>query len=92
MKTLPSTLRENKRYLLIRCKNPRQVIEKTILEFIGVLGYAEASVKFIEVNGEKAIIAVNREALNKVRAAFASSNENIKVERVSGTLKGLKRK
>ncbi len=92
MKTLPPTLRENKRYLLIRCENPRELIEKVILEFIGVLGYAEASVKFIEVKGNEAIVAINREALNKVRAAFAVSKENIKVERVSGTLKGLRKR
>lgn len=90
MKTLPSTLRENKRYLLVKCKNPHEKIEKIILDFIGILGYAEASVKFIEYDNDKAIIAVNREALNKIRAAFAFSSD-IKVEKVSGTLKGLRK-
>jgi len=90
MKTLPPTMRENKRYLLIKCKNPRQVVEKTILEFIGVLGYAESGIKFIEADSEKAIIAINREALNKVRAAFAVSTEKISIVKVSGTLKGLR--
>ena len=89
MKTLPPTLRENKRYLFIRCNKPRQIIEEVILGFIGVLGYAEASVKFIEYDNDKAIIAINREALNKIRAAFAVSREKIKVVRVSGTLRGL---
>ena len=91
MKRLPPTLRENKRYLLIECADPRNLVEKVILEFIGVLGYAEASVTFIESDKEKAIIAINREALNKVRAAFASSKEKIKLLRVSGTLRGLRK-
>lgn len=91
MKRLPPTLRENKRYLLIECKNPRTLVEKVILEFIGVLGYAEASVKFIETYENKAIIAINRQAINKIRAAFAASKEKIKVVKVSGTLAGLRK-
>ena len=89
MKTLRPTLRENKRYLFIKCNNPRKLVEKTILEFIGVLGYAESGLKFIEFDDNKAIIAVNREALNKVRASFAVSPEKIQIVKVSGTLKGL---
>ena len=92
MKNLPPTLRENKRYLLIHCKNPRQTLEKVILEFIGILGYAESSVQFIKFDSSKAVIAINREALNKVRAAFAASPGDIQVLRVSGTLKGLRGK
>lgn len=92
MKRLPPTLRENKRYLLIECSDARNIVEKVILEFIGVLGYAETSVKFIESSGNKAIIAINREALNKIRSSFALSKEKIKILRVSGTLAGLRGK
>ena len=84
-------MRENKRYLLVRGKNLKGNIEKTILDFIGILGYAEAGLKFIKSDNDWAVIAINREALNKVRAAFAASPEKILIERVSGTLKGLKK-
>ena len=90
MKPLKPSMRENKRYLLVRGKNLKENIEKTILDFIGILGYAEAGLKFIKSNSEFTVIAINREALNKVRAAFAASPEKIHVEKVSGTLKGLK--
>ena len=90
MKSPIPSMRENKRYLFVRGKNLKENIEKAILDFIGVLGYAEAGLKLIKSDNEKAVIAINREALNKVRAAFAASPEKIQIEKVSGTLKGLK--
>ena len=46
----------------------------------------------IELKGEKAIISVNRGAVDSVRACFAIWPERIEVKRVSGTLKGLRKK
>ena len=51
MKPLKPTMREKKRYLLIKGNDANwTVIEKVILEFIGVLGFAESCpviIKFI---------------------------------------------
>jgi len=91
MKALRPTMRENKRYLLIRGKNLKENIEKAILEFVGILGYSKASPAFIKTEKDYAILSINREAINEVRSSFAIFSDQIKVERVSGTLKGLKK-
>lgn len=87
-KKLKPSLRENKRYLLITGGN-REDIEKAILAFIGVLGYAKASPGFIEEGREFVILAINRESLDEIRAALTLAKKQIIVKRVSGTLKGL---
>jgi len=90
MKPLKPSARENKRYLAVKGNDlSRNKIEGIILEFIGVLGMAKAGMSFVSVEKNKAIICVNREAVNSIRASFAVSPENIEVIRVSGTLKGL---
>jgi RNase P/RNase MRP subunit POP5 len=55
---------------------------------VGILGWTKAIPQFLE-NKEGVILAVERKALNDIRAAFALSKEKIKVKRVSGTIKGL---
>lgn len=75
-----------RRYLLLEAESKSRV-EKTILEYIGILGWAEAKPLFID--GKKLILAIDRKALEKIRAAFEISNSKIKILRVSGTLKGL---
>lgn len=89
MLKLKSSARANRRYLLIEAKS-RDEIEKTILEYIGILGWAKAAPVFID-SPRHNILAVNREALSHVRAAFEVSQKNIKVIKVSGTLKGLEK-
>lgn len=86
MLKLKPSARADKRYLLIR--GTRKNIENAILEFIGVLGWAEASPVFVSESTE-VVLAVNRKSLTKVKAAFALCKDEIKVLRVSGTLKGL---
>ena len=81
-------MRESKRYLLVKGKV--EDAERAIKDFIGSLGMAKASPKFIKKGKNEGILAVNREALNHVRASFAVWPEKIEVLRVSGTLKGLK--
>jgi len=80
------------RYLLLEAKSKKQ-IEKTILDYIGVLGWAEAAPYFVEDKKKrfpgKIVLAVDRKALNKIRAAFELAPSRIKILRVSGTLKSL---
>lgn len=85
-------MKENKRYLSIKGKNLKEAVEKAILDFVGALGYAKASPKWIELKGEKGILSINRKSLNEVRASFSVSGHDVKVLRVSGTLKGLRKK
>ena len=90
MKSLKPTMRENKRYLLVYGKNLRENIEKAIFDFIGILGMSKCGLGFVKTDKDSAIIYVNREMLNEVRASFAVFSEKIEVKKVSGTLKGLR--
>lgn len=105
MKSLKPSMRENKRYLLVRLsqarsdlpksqtkgRNLRENIEKAILEFVGVLGMSKAGLSFIKSGKDSVIISINREAINEVRASLCVFSEEMKVVKVSGTLKGLGR-
>ena len=91
MKSLKPSSREKKRYLLVKGKNLKENIEKSILDFIGVLGMAKAGLYWVEHKKSSAIIAVNRESLNNIRASFAVWPEKIFVEKVSGTLRKLRK-
>ena len=92
MKSLKPSMREKKRYLLINGKNLKHNIEKSILDFIGVLGMSKTGLSFIKTEKDSAVISVNREALNNVRASLCVWPEKMVVERVSGTLRGLREK
>lgn len=89
MLKLKPSARIDKRYLSI--KGTRGSIEKAILEFIGVLGWAEASPVFVSEVSNEVVLCVNRKSLNKIKAAFALAKDELKVLRVSATLKGLSR-
>lgn len=91
MKNLKPTMREKKRYLLLKGTNLIENVEKTILDYIGILGMAKAGLEWIKKDNTEAIIAVNRQSLNHVRASFALADTQIQTIRVSGTLKGLKK-
>ncbi|MDO8528810.1 MAG: Rpp14/Pop5 family protein [Nanoarchaeota archaeon] len=92
MKNLKPSMRENKRYLLIKGSNLRENIEKAILDFIGSLGMSKAGLEFVETNRDSAIIGINRESLNHVRASLVAFPERMQVVRVSGTLRALREK
>ena len=92
MKPLIPSHKENKRYLLLKGKNLKKQVEDCILNFIGVLGMSKTGLSWIKIEKDSAIICINREALNNVRASFVCCSNDIKVERVSGTLRGLKTK
>jgi len=92
MKSLKPSSREKKRYLLIKGKNLKQNIEKSILDFVGVLGMSKCGLSWIKSDTNSAVICVNREMVNSVRASLCAWPEKIEVVKVSGTLKGLRRK
>lgn len=85
-------MKENKRYMLVEGEDLKHNAEKAILEFIGTLGLSKTALEFIKSEKNKAIISINREAINNVRASFAVFPKKIEVKMVSGTLKGLKEK
>ena len=87
MKPLKPSMREKKRYLLVRGKNLNQNIEKAILEFIGVLGMSKTGLNWIKSEKDLAVISVNREMVDSVRASLCVWPEKIRVEKISGTLK-----
>lgn len=74
-----------RRYLLLEAN--KSEVEKAILDYIGILGWAKASPVFLK---EK-ILSIDRKELTNVRAAFEASPYKIKTLKVSGTLKGLKK-
>jgi len=91
MKSLKPSMRENKRYLLVKGKNLKKNIEKAILEFIGFLGMSKVGLGWIKSNTNSAVISVNRKMVAPVRASLCTYSEKMEVEKVSGTLKGLRK-
>jgi RNase P/RNase MRP subunit POP5 len=79
----------HRRYLLIEARSKKE-IEQTILEYIGILGWAKAAPKFVKTSSKNHVLAIERKELTNVRAAFEASDKKIKTLKVSGTLKGLK--
>ena len=89
LKSLKPSMRENKRYLLVKGNNLNKNIERAILEFIGILGMSKTGLGWIKTGKNFVIISVNRDMVDSVRASFAVFSDKITVEKVSGTLKGL---
>ena len=83
-----ASARINRRYLLINGK--KENIEKAILDYIGILGWAKASPLFVKRIGKKQVLSINRKEIDNVKAALVLAPGNLEVFRVSGTLKGLK--
>lgn len=90
MRALKPSAREKKRYLLVKGNNLKTNIEKAVLDFVGVLGLSKCGLSFVKSSGNSAVICVNREAVNSVRASLCVFKDKMEVERVSGTIKGLK--
>ena len=93
MKPLKPSHREKKRYLLIKGKDSnKKNIDEAILEYIGVLGFAESSPQIIKENKAKKsiILAINRKSLDKVKASFLMSGKDVQVVKVSGGIGKLK--
>lgn len=92
MKPLKPSMKENKRYLLIRGNSLKQNVEKAILDFIGVLGMSKCGLSWIKSSADSAVICVNREMVDSVRASLVVWSEKMEIVKVSGTLRGLGRK
>ncbi len=92
MKSLKPSLRENKRYLLVKGKNLKVNIEKAISDFLGVRGMSKVGLGWIKTEKDSAIISINREAVDSVRASLVVWPEKMETLKVSGTLKGLWKK
>ena len=91
MKSLKPSMKEKKRYLLVKGKNLKNNIEKAILDFIGILGMSKTGLSWIKTTKDSAIICVNREMADKIRASLVVYPNKITVEKVSGTIKGLRK-
>jgi RNase P/RNase MRP subunit POP5 len=89
MKSLKPSMRENRRYLLVEGRELRKNAEKAILDFIGILGMSKAGLEWIKESKDSAVISVNREAVDSVRASIAAFPKKMEVKKVSGTLRGL---
>ena len=89
MKPLKPSMREKKRYLLVKGKNPKENIEEALKDFLGVLGMSKLGLGWIKTEKDSAIISINREMVDNVRASLVVWPEKMTVEKVSGTLKGL---
>jgi RNase P/RNase MRP subunit POP5 len=86
---IKATQRIKRRYLLIEGK--KEEIEKSILDYIGILGWAKATPVFVKHSENKIILSLDRKHLSNIRAAFAISESKINVLKVSGTIKGLQK-
>lgn len=94
LKLLP-TLREKRHYLVIKSKQEmsekelHEKIDKTILDFIGIFGYAKAGPLFIELKKDYAIVSITTKFVEQVKAALALSD--MECVGVSGTIKKVRR-
>ncbi len=95
MKALKPSMKEKKRYLLIKSKkiknstNLKKKVESAIMDFIGVLGKSKTGMSWIKSKNNSTILCVNREMVDKIRASICVSPEDIQITKVSGTLKSL---
>jgi RNase P/RNase MRP subunit POP5 len=81
----------HRRYLLLFGKDvSKDKIEKVILDYLGILGWAKAKPVWVS-HVEDVVLAVERKSVNSVRSAFEICKEDIQVSKVSGTLKGLEK-
>jgi len=88
---IKASARIAERYLLLEASSKKEISD-ILIHFLGVFGMSEAMPHFVDIMGSNAIVlAVNRKSIDSVRAAFELSKDKIKVLRVSGTLKGLRK-
>lgn len=84
LKLRPSA-RDKRRYFLVGASNAK--VEKAILDYIGVLGFGKSAYMFVKKSGSCIVGSCLVKSLEDVRAALAFAG--IRIEKVSGTLKGL---
>lgn len=87
LKIILSTMRENRRYLLMKAE--RKKVERSLLRFLGELGWAKANPIFVPAENH-IILSISHIMLDDVRAGLELSG--IRVIGVSGTINKLKEK
>tara|TARA_Y100000310_G_C20704257_1_gene833419 strand:+ start:23093 stop:23377 length:285 start_codon:yes stop_codon:yes gene_type:complete len=87
LKLKPSS-RDKRRYFLVKSSNSK--VESAILEYIGILGFSKSAyMRIYSKDFPRYLIgSCLTKSMNDIRAALAL--EGISIEKVSGTLKGLK--
>ncbi|MAH46010.1 hypothetical protein CMI37_09270 [Candidatus Pacearchaeota archaeon] len=85
LKLKPSA-RDKRRYFLVS-GGGNEKIEKAILDYVGVLGFAKSAYMFVKKAKGRAVGSCLRQELNNVRAGLGFGG--MKIDKVSGTLKGL---
>ncbi len=94
LKLMP-TLREKRHYLVIKSKKAlsenelKEKIDKAVLDFIGIYGYAKAGVLFIELRKNYAIISITTKFVEQVKASLTLAD--LECVGVSGTIKKVRR-
>lgn len=84
------SMKVKRRYILLA--GSKGEVEKTVLDYIGILGWAKAGCVFVEwKNKGEVVLAVDRKEIDNVRAGIEVSDSSIRILRVSGTLKGLEK-
>ena len=75
---IKSSARAKKVYLLLEAGS-RADVEKTVLDYTGILGWAKASPVFVDSarRGERLILAIERRELNAMRAASEALNDSL---------------
>lgn len=87
LKLKPSA-RDKRRYFLVKASGAR--VKSVLLEYLGILGLARAAYVPVKVDGSKVGYFVGSclvGSLNDVRASLGLAG--IRIEKVSGTIKGL---
>ena len=84
LKLKPSA-RDKRRYFLVGTSNAK--VEAAILEYVGVLGFGKSAYMYVKKSGTKSVGSCLVKSLEDVRASLAFAG--IRIEKVSGTLKGL---
>lgn len=74
----------HRRYVLFSGGDKKEM-KKILLDGLGILGWAKSAPMFVS---EK-VVAVRRESLGDVRACLELGDSNIRIARVSGTLRAL---
>ncbi|MEK6889325.1 MAG: hypothetical protein AABW80_04430 [Nanoarchaeota archaeon] len=89
LKQKPSN-KVHRRYLLI-VEGTKKEIEETVLDYVGILGWAKCKPVFVEDKRIKKgiVLSIERKSLEDIRASFELSNKNMKIVKVSGTIEGL---
>jgi len=83
---------QDKRRYFITDASSNEKIEKSLLEYIGILGLAKSNYKEVKTksHSKKVIGSCSREELHNVRTALTLAGINI--EKVASTIKGLSKK